>query len=99
MNPAPHDPASPFCPIDEAIEAIRNGEMVVVCDSPDRENEGDLCMAAEFVTANDINFMATHGRGLICLTVSARHVPLPEWSTGRHDGGSGRQPGQMSRRE
>ena len=41
---------SPFCPIEEALEAIRRGEMVVVCDSPDRENEGDLCMAAELVT-------------------------------------------------
>ena len=44
--------------------------MVVVVDSPDRENEGDLCMAAEYVTADAINFMATHGRGLICLTLT-----------------------------
>ena len=44
--------------------------MVVVCDSPDRENEGDLCMAAELVTPEAINFMATHGRGLICLTLT-----------------------------
>ncbi len=44
--------------------------MVIVVDSPDRENEGDLCMAAEFVTARDINFMARHGRGLICLTLT-----------------------------
>ena len=62
--------ASPFCPIEEAIEAIRRGEMVVVCDSPDRENEGDLCMAAELVTPEAINFMATNGRGLICLTLT-----------------------------
>jgi 3,4-dihydroxy 2-butanone 4-phosphate synthase / GTP cyclohydrolase II len=61
---------SPFCSIEEAIEEIRAGRMVVVVDSPDRENEGDLCMAAEYVTADAINFMATHGRGLICLTLT-----------------------------
>jgi 3,4-dihydroxy 2-butanone 4-phosphate synthase/GTP cyclohydrolase II len=62
--------SSPFCPIEEAIAAIARGELVVVCDSPDRENEGDLCMAAELVTPEAINFMATHGRGLICLTLT-----------------------------
>jgi 3,4-dihydroxy 2-butanone 4-phosphate synthase/GTP cyclohydrolase II len=61
---------SPFCTIEEAIEEIRAGRMVVVVDSPDRENEGDLCMAAEHVSADAINFMATHGRGLICLTLT-----------------------------
>jgi 3,4-dihydroxy 2-butanone 4-phosphate synthase / GTP cyclohydrolase II len=61
---------SPFCSIEEAIEEIRAGRMVVVVDSPDRENEGDLCMAAEHVNAEAINFMATHGRGLICLTLT-----------------------------
>ncbi len=61
---------SVFAAIDRAIDDIRNGKMVIVVDSPDRENEGDLCMAAEFVTARDINFMATHGRGLICLTLT-----------------------------
>ena len=61
---------SPFCTIEEAIEEIRAGRMVVVVDSPDRENEGDLCMAAEYVSADAINFMATHGRGLICLTLT-----------------------------
>src|SRR5690348_14632954 len=65
-----HDPTSPFCPIEEAIEEIRAGRMVVVVDSPDRENEGDLCMAAEHVTPEAVNFMATHGRGLICLTLT-----------------------------
>ena len=44
--------------------------MVIVVDSPDRENEGDLCMAAEHVTPEAVNFMATHGRGLICLTLT-----------------------------
>jgi 3,4-dihydroxy 2-butanone 4-phosphate synthase/GTP cyclohydrolase II len=55
--------------VDDAIEAIARGEMIVVVDSPDRENEGDLVMAAEKVTADAVNFMATHGRGLICAPV------------------------------
>lgn len=57
----------PFSPIEEAIEDIKNGKMVIVVDDEDRENEGDLTMAAELVTAEDINFMATYGKGLICL--------------------------------
>lgn len=57
-------------PILEIIEELRQGRMVVLLDDEDRENEGDLVMAAEFVTAADINFMAKHGRGLICLTLS-----------------------------
>jgi 3,4-dihydroxy 2-butanone 4-phosphate synthase / GTP cyclohydrolase II len=60
----------PFSPIEEAIEDIREGRMVVVCDAEDRENEGDLTMAAQFVTPDAINFMATHGRGLICLALT-----------------------------
>lgn len=55
--------------IDEAIEDIKNGKMVVVVDDEDRENEGDLLMAAEKVTPEAINFMATHGRGLICMPI------------------------------
>lgn len=58
-----------FNTIDEAIEDIKNGKMVVVVDDEDRENEGDLLMAAEKVTPEAINFMATHGRGLICMPV------------------------------
>ena len=57
----------PFSPVEEVIEDIKAGKMVIVCDDEDRENEGDLTMAAEFVTADDINFMATYGKGLICL--------------------------------
>jgi len=57
-------------PIVEIIEEIRQGRMVVLLDEEDRENEGDLIMAAQFVTPADINFMAKHGRGLICLTLS-----------------------------
>jgi 3,4-dihydroxy 2-butanone 4-phosphate synthase / GTP cyclohydrolase II len=60
----------PFSTIEEAIEDIREGKMVVVCDAEDRENEGDLTMAAQFVTPDAINFMATHGRGLICLALT-----------------------------
>lgn len=60
----------PFDPIDEVIEDIRNGRMVVVTDDEDRENEGDLVMAAEMVTPDAVNFMATHGRGLICAPIS-----------------------------
>ncbi len=55
--------------VEEAIEAIRTGGLVIVADDEDRENEGDLVCAAELVTPDIINFMATHGRGLICLTL------------------------------
>ncbi|HYY73826.1 MAG TPA: bifunctional 3,4-dihydroxy-2-butanone-4-phosphate synthase/GTP cyclohydrolase II [Solirubrobacterales bacterium] len=61
---------SPFASIEEAIEAIRRGRMVVVCDDETRENEGDLTLAAQFATPEAINFMATHGRGLICLALT-----------------------------
>jgi 3,4-dihydroxy 2-butanone 4-phosphate synthase / GTP cyclohydrolase II len=54
-----------------ALDQLRAGGMVVVCDDPDRENEGDLCMAAELVTAEAIAFMACHARGLICLSLPA----------------------------
>jgi len=57
-----------------AIEEIRRGKMVVLTDHEDRENEGDLAMAAELVRPEDINFMATHGRGLICLTLLPEKV-------------------------
>jgi 3,4-dihydroxy 2-butanone 4-phosphate synthase / GTP cyclohydrolase II len=60
-------------PVQEIIEEIRAGRMVVLIDEEDRENEGDLVFAAEFVTPEKINFMATHGRGLICLTLTEAH--------------------------
>ncbi len=59
-----------FATIEEAIEAIREGKFVVVVDAADRENEGDLTIAAQFATPEAINFMATHGRGLICLCLT-----------------------------
>ncbi|MGH2943388.1 MAG: bifunctional 3,4-dihydroxy-2-butanone-4-phosphate synthase/GTP cyclohydrolase II [Solirubrobacteraceae bacterium] len=61
---------SPFATIDEALEDIRQGKMVVVCDDEDRENEGDLTMAAQFATPEAVNFMAKEGRGLICLSLT-----------------------------
>ncbi len=61
---------SRFATIEEAIEEIRQGRMVVVCDDENRENEGDLTMAAQFVTPEAINFMAKEARGLICLALS-----------------------------
>jgi 3,4-dihydroxy 2-butanone 4-phosphate synthase / GTP cyclohydrolase II len=61
---------APFSPVEEALEEIRAGKMVVVCDAEDRENEGDLTLAAQFATPDAINFMATHGRGLICLALT-----------------------------
>ncbi|HEU4979373.1 MAG TPA: bifunctional 3,4-dihydroxy-2-butanone-4-phosphate synthase/GTP cyclohydrolase II [Solirubrobacteraceae bacterium] len=61
---------TPFATVEEALEDIASGRMVVVVDDEDRENEGDLVMAAELVSADDINFMATHARGWICLALS-----------------------------
>jgi 3,4-dihydroxy 2-butanone 4-phosphate synthase/GTP cyclohydrolase II len=60
-----------FATVEEAIEDLRHGKMVVILDDEDRENEGDLACAAEFVTPEIVNFMATHGRGLICLPMAA----------------------------
>jgi 3,4-dihydroxy 2-butanone 4-phosphate synthase/GTP cyclohydrolase II len=62
---------TPFASIEEAVEDIRNGKMVVVVDDPERENEGDLVCAAQFATPDAVNFMATHARGLICLCLTA----------------------------
>jgi 3,4-dihydroxy 2-butanone 4-phosphate synthase / GTP cyclohydrolase II len=62
---------TPFATIEEAIEEIRRGRMVIVVDDEDRENEGDLVMAAQFATPEAVNFMAKHGRGLICLALTA----------------------------
>ncbi|MDX6718459.1 MAG: 3,4-dihydroxy 2-butanone 4-phosphate synthase / cyclohydrolase [Solirubrobacteraceae bacterium] len=61
---------SPFSTIDEALEDIRQGRMIIVCDDEDRENEGDLTMAAQFATPEAVNFMAKEGRGLICLSLT-----------------------------
>ena len=63
----------PIAKIEAAIEDIKNGKMIILVDDEDRENEGDLAMAAEMVTPEAINFMAKYGRGLICLTLTEQH--------------------------
>jgi 3,4-dihydroxy 2-butanone 4-phosphate synthase/GTP cyclohydrolase II len=65
---------SPFAPIEEAVSAVREGQMIVVVDDEDRENEGDLTIAAEKVTPDIINFMARHGRGLICMPMMGERL-------------------------
>jgi len=73
--------------IEEIIEVFRQGKMVIIMDDEDRENEGDLVMAASLASAEDINFMARYGRGLICLTLTQERcqqlkLPLMVGSTG-----------------
>jgi len=65
---------SPFAPIDAAVDAIRDGQMIIVVDDEDRENEGDLTVAAEKITPEIINFMAREGRGLICMPMTERRL-------------------------
>ncbi|WP_044456535.1 3,4-dihydroxy-2-butanone-4-phosphate synthase, partial [Bacillus subtilis] len=67
-----------FHPIEEALEALKKGEVIIVVDDEDRENEGDFVALAEHATPEVVNFMATHGRGLIC-------TPLSEDIAGRLD--------------
>ncbi|HSS76839.1 MAG TPA: 3,4-dihydroxy-2-butanone-4-phosphate synthase, partial [Thermoanaerobaculia bacterium] len=71
---------NPFASIEEAIDRFRRGEIVIICDDEDRENEGDFAIAAEKVTPAAVNFMARFGRGLICLTLTeerCRELDLP----------------------
>src|SRR2546429_7873068 len=63
-----------FATIEEAIENIRQGRILVVVDDEDRENEGDLVMAADRVTPEAVNFMAKHGRGLICVPMTGERL-------------------------
>ena len=70
-NTTPHPRASAFSDIEDIIADIRDGKMVIMVDDENRENEGDLIMAAGKVRAEDINYMARYGRGLICLTLVA----------------------------
>ena len=68
-----------FSSIDSALEDIINGKAIVVVDSEDRENEGDLVIASELVTPDTVNFMAKEGRGLICVSITkdrAKHLDL-----------------------
>lgn len=63
-----------FAHIPEAVAAIARGDMIVVVDDEDRENEGDLVMAADHVTPEAVNFMITHGRGLVCMPITGEHA-------------------------
>jgi 3,4-dihydroxy 2-butanone 4-phosphate synthase/GTP cyclohydrolase II len=81
---------SEFCSVEEAIERLKRGEMIIVVDDEDRENEGDFVIAAEKVTPEAINFMAKYGRGLICLAATAQRLdelrigPITSKYTARH---------------
>src|SRR4029078_10274844 len=66
--------SGPFAPIEDAIEAFRAGKIIIVVDDEGRENEGDLTIAAEKSTPEAINFLARHGRGLICLSMTAERL-------------------------
>ena len=71
---------TPFATIEEAIADIQAGKMIIVVDDEDRENEGDLTMAAEKITPEAVNFMARHGRGLICVALTEQrldHLQIP----------------------
>src|SRR5260370_10238054 len=70
----PETPRAPFSSIEEALEETRRGRMIILMDDENRENEGDLCMAAEKATTEAINFMAKYGRGLICLPMAAERI-------------------------
>ena len=77
-----------FNTVEEAIEAIKNGKMVLVTDDEDRENEGDMICAAEFATTENVNFMATHAKGLICMPMSeeiCRRLQFPQMVTDNTD--------------
>lgn len=63
-----------FSPIPDAIEDIRRGKMIIVVDDEDRENEGDFIMSAEMATADNINFLVTHGRGLVCIAMTEERI-------------------------
>ena len=67
--------ATAISPITDIVADMRTGRMVVLVDEEDRENEGDLVLAAEHVTPEAINFMAKHARGLICLSITADRAP------------------------
>jgi 3,4-dihydroxy 2-butanone 4-phosphate synthase/GTP cyclohydrolase II len=68
---AARDTESPISPIEDVLEDVRQGRPVIIVDADDRENEGDLIIAAQFATPEAVNFMARFGRGLICLSITA----------------------------
>ena len=63
-----------FNTIEEALDDLRAGRLILATDDPDRENEGDFICAAQFATTENVNFMATHGKGLICMPMSLEYV-------------------------
>src|SRR6266852_6269904 len=69
-----------FASIEDAVRDLKAGRMIVVIDDEDRENEGDLTMAADMITPEAINFMATHGKGLICLAMTGERLDHLELS-------------------
>ncbi len=77
--------------IEQALEDLRQGKLILVTDDPDRENEGDLICAAEFATTENVNFMATHGKGLICMPMSEEYVQklrfpqMVQYNTDNHE--------------
>lgn len=77
-----------FTPIEEVIQEVRQGKMVIMVDDEDRENEGDLVIAAEMVTPADINFMARYGRGLICMPMTAERIEALKLPPMASDNGS-----------
>ncbi len=84
MTPSPNPYSDAISPIEEIIEDARNGRMYVLIDHEDRENEGDVCIPAQMCTPQVVNFMATHCRGLICLSLSGARIDalgLPLMST------------------
>jgi len=80
-----------FDTVEEALEELKKGKIILVTDDPERENEGDFICAAEFATTANINFMATHGRGLICMPMSEAYVrklkipQMAEQNTDNHE--------------
>src|SRR5467141_3485424 len=79
---------SHFATVEEAVEEIRQGRMIVLIDDEDRENEGDLTMAAERITPEAINFMARYGCGLICLTLTEEKADALELPLQARKGGA-----------
>lgn len=63
-----------FCTVEEAIELIKNGKVIIVVDDEDRENEGDFICAAEYITPDIVNFMVTHGRGMLCVALNGKRL-------------------------
>src|SRR5258705_11179042 len=82
--------AAAISPITEIVADVRAGKIVILVDDEDRENEGDLVFAAQFVTPEKVNFLAKHGRGLVCMSITESHAlrlglkPMVEQNRSRH---------------